>query len=61
MHRTASQKAEAAERGKKGQKRKTKKGRKIGRNKLKCERYRILVGKPNGPGKPGNKAGKNRH
>ncbi len=37
-----------------------KKGRKIGRNKVKCERYRARVGKPNGPGKPGNKAGKNK-
>lgn len=32
--------------------------RKIGRNKLKCDKYRARVGKPNGPGKPGNKAGR---
>ena len=36
-----------------------KKNRKYGRNKLKCESYRRRVGKPNGPGVPGNKAGKN--
>lgn len=32
------------------------KGRKLGRNKRKCEAYRIRVGKPNGPGQPGNKS-----
>lgn len=37
-----------------------KKGRKIGRNKLKCERYRREIGKPRGPGVPGNKSGKNK-
>lgn len=42
-----------------GQKPKAK-GRKIGRAKTKCERYRNRIGKPNGPGKPGNKAGKNK-
>lgn len=26
----------------------------------KFERYRNRIGKPNGPGKPGNKAGKNK-
>jgi hypothetical protein len=36
-----------------------KKNRKVGRNAAKCERYRARIGKPNGPGKPGNKAGKN--
>ncbi len=40
--------------------RKSKKGRKYGRNKAKCELYRQRVGKPNGPGQPGNKAGKNK-
>jgi hypothetical protein len=39
---------------------KSKKGRKIGRNKLKCESYRSRIGKPRGPGQPGNKAGKNK-
>lgn len=37
-----------------------KKGRKYGRNKVKCERYRQLIGKPRGRGVPGNKAGKNK-
>lgn len=37
-----------------------KKNRKHGRNKQKCENYRRRVGKPNGPGRPGNKAGKNK-
>lgn len=37
-----------------------KKGRKVGRNKRKCERYRALIGRPNGPGKSGNKSGKNK-
>lgn len=36
------------------------KKRKIGRNKEKCAAYRLRVGKPLGPGVPGNKAGKNR-
>lgn len=31
--------------------------RKYGRNKTKCEHYRNHVGKPNGPGQPGQKAG----
>lgn len=31
---------------------------KYGRNKKTCEAYRRRVGKPNGPGQPGNKAGK---
>lgn len=44
----------------KAQPKKGKKTRKYGRNKTKCERYRLRVGKPNGPGRPGNKAGKNR-
>lgn len=43
-----------AERRKQGRK-----GRKIGRNKQKCERYRSRIGKPRGPGVPGTKAGKN--
>lgn len=34
--------------------------RKTGRNRKKCERYRARVGKPRGPGKPGNKAGRNK-
>lgn len=34
-------------------------GRK-GRNKKKCERYRAKVGRPNGPGRAGNKSGKNK-
>jgi hypothetical protein len=34
--------------------------KRYGRNKAKCERYRLLVGKPNGPGKPGNKSGRNK-
>lgn len=29
--------------------------RKYGRNRVKCARYRVRVGKPNGPGQPGNK------
>lgn len=37
-----------------------KKGRKYGRNDAKCERYRQRVGKPRGPGVPGNKSGKNK-
>lgn len=40
--------------------RKKGKSHKIGRNKIKCAAYRERVGKPNGPGKPGNKAGRNR-
>lgn len=39
---------------------KSRKGRKYGRNQAKCERYRRRVGKPRGPGKPGNKSGKNK-
>ena len=31
------------------------------RQERKYKAYRNRVGKPNGPGKPGNKAGKNRH
>lgn len=38
----------------------TRKGRKIGRNKTKCARYRALVGKPRGRNVSGNKAGKGR-
>ncbi len=30
-----------------------------GRNKVKCAKYRALVGKPRGRGVPGNKRGKN--
>jgi hypothetical protein len=37
-----------------------KKHRKFGRNAKKCEAYRRRVGKPNGPGQPGNKAGRNK-
>jgi hypothetical protein len=33
---------------------------KYGRNRAECERYRQRVGKPRGPGVPGNKAGKNK-
>lgn len=29
--------------------------RKYGRNRRKCETYRRRIGKPNGPGQPGNK------
>lgn len=32
-----------------------------GRNEKRYANYRNRVGKPNGPGVPGNKAGKNRH
>lgn len=35
-----------------------KKARKYGRNLVKCARYRSRVGKPRGPGVPGNKRGK---
>lgn len=42
------------------QRRGGKKNRKHGRNTDKCARYRARIGKPNGPGKPGNKAGKNK-
>lgn len=42
----------------KTQQSKSKKTRKYGRNKVKCERYRARIGKPRGPGKPGTKAGK---
>lgn len=47
----------------KNKKRKKEKGvtKNYGRNKIKCERYRRLIGKPNGPGAPGNKRGKNHH
>jgi len=34
--------------------------RKYGRNEAKCKRYRLRVGKPRGPGVPGNKSGKNK-
>lgn len=33
--------------------------RKYGRNEAKCKRYRARVGKPRGPGVPGNKVGRN--
>lgn len=33
-------------------------GKKHGRNQVKCQRYRTRVGKPRGPGQPGNKTGK---
>lgn len=33
-----------------------KKKRKYGRNRVKCARYRARVGKPNGPGQPGQHA-----
>lgn len=39
---------------------KRQKGRKIGRNKRKCERYRARVGKPLGKGVEGNKSGMNK-
>lgn len=39
---------------------KTNKNRKYGRNRAKCERYRQRVGKPRGPGVPGNKRGRNK-
>lgn len=32
-----------------------------GRNEKRYKRYRIFVGKPNGPGEPGNKSGKNKN
>jgi len=41
--------------------RKKGKSHKIGRNKIKCAEYRSRVGKPRGPGVPGNKSGKNKH
>ena len=41
------------------ERKKGKKGRKIGRNKDKCARYRARVGKPRGPGVEGCKSGKN--
>ena len=34
-------------------------GGKIGRNKRKCEEYRLYIGKPRGPGRKGTKSGKN--
>lgn len=43
-----------------GTSQKSKKGRKVGRNKAKCESYRRRIGKPRGPGKSGAKAGKNK-
>lgn len=43
-----------------GKTQKTNKNRKYGRARKKCERYRARIGKPRGPGKPGNKAGKNK-
>lgn len=42
------------------QPKKGKKNRKFGRNRDSCARYRARVGKPRGPGVPGNKAGKNK-
>lgn len=33
---------------------------KIGRNRAKCASYRLRIGKPNGPGKDGTKAGSKR-
>jgi len=30
--------------------------KKYSRNRVKCARYRSRVGKPNGPGQPGNKS-----
>lgn len=39
----------------KGKKDKANKNKKYGRNRAKCARYRSRVGKPNGPGQPGNK------
>jgi len=33
---------------------------KVGRNKTKCANYRKRVGKPRGPGIPGNKSGRNK-
>lgn len=59
MHKTAAQKKLAAEKKRHGAKG-SKKHRKWGRNKIKCERYRTYVGKPNGPGQPGNKSGRNK-
>lgn len=34
--------------------------RKGGRNETRYAKYRLRVGKPNGPGRPGNKSGKNK-
>ena len=34
--------------------------KKYGRNREQCAAYRRRVGKPRGPGVPGNKAGKNK-
>lgn len=36
------------------------KRKRVGRNAVKCARYRARVGKPRGRGVPGNKAGKGR-
>lgn len=48
--------------GSKGTKKKTSKRRldKGGRNERRYKAYRDRVGKPNGPGKPGNKSGVNK-
>lgn len=37
-----------------------KKGRKVGRKRDACKRYRQRVGKPLGPGVEGNKSGRNK-
>jgi hypothetical protein len=44
----------------KKEKRRSGGARKYGRNKKTCEAYRQRVGKPRGPGVPGNKSGKNK-
>lgn len=41
------------------QKQKSGGSKKIGRNAEKCKRYRLVKGKPCGPGRDGQKAGKN--
>lgn len=39
----------------KKKKKEGRKNRKYGRNKIKCARYRLRVGKPRGPGMEGNR------
>jgi hypothetical protein len=60
MHKTAAQKKLATEKKHRKGAKSSKTHRKWGRNEAKCARYRSRVGKPNGPGQPGNKAGKNK-
>ena len=50
----------AASRSKKGGGDKKNKNKKYGRNRERCLKYRMRVGKPRGRGMKGNKRGKNR-